>query len=190
MPGMTPEQEAKLEEINAGKGKDLSSALKAVVLRFGKPKGQLPDATIPDLEKSGGGSVDIDTTPVPAKKQQMATSITKFEDAFKYSIIHESACDNVAIENVTSEPGSIYSISLTNPHQQDTAYFKFFDTADVTMGTTVAEMVLKIPGASTYVYEMPTGVPFDSFSFACTKFQNPADNTAPSATISVKIVTS
>ena len=69
MPGMTPEQEAKLEEINAGKGKDLSSALKAVVLRFGKPKGQLPDATIPDLEKSGGGSVDIDTTPVPAKKQ-------------------------------------------------------------------------------------------------------------------------
>jgi hypothetical protein len=68
MPGMTDEEKAKLDEINAGKGKDMSSAQKAVVLRFGKPKGQLPDATIPDLEKSGGGSVDFNPQSVEEKK--------------------------------------------------------------------------------------------------------------------------
>ena len=68
MAGMTPEQEAKLAEINAGKGKDLSAPQKTVVLMFGKPKGQLPDATIPDLEKSGGGSVEFNPQPVEEKK--------------------------------------------------------------------------------------------------------------------------
>lgn len=117
----------------------------------------------------------------------MATSITKFEDAFKYRVIHDPACNNTSIDNITSEPGSIYSISLENPHQ-DTAYFKFFDSADVEMGTTVAEMVLKVPGSSTYVYEMPIGLPFTNLSIACTKNANPIDNTAPTANISVKIV--
>ena len=119
----------------------------------------------------------------------MATSITKFEDAFKYKLIQESSCTQTAVVNTTSEPGSIYSISLVNSHS-DAAYFKFFDVPSVTMGTTVADMVLKIKGSSTYVYEMPTGLPFTYLSFACTKNQNPTDNTAPSAGIVVKIVAS
>ena len=69
MPGMTEEQEEKLKEINAGKGKDLTAAQKAIVVQYGMKKGgydpkkPLPDATIPDLKKSGGGSVDIDPGP-------------------------------------------------------------------------------------------------------------------------------
>jgi hypothetical protein len=81
MSGLTPEQEAKLNEIDAGEGKNLTPAQKAVVLKFGTiqikadappmgmkkggydPDKPLPDATIPDLEKSGGGSVDVDPGP-------------------------------------------------------------------------------------------------------------------------------
>ena len=37
MAGLTPEQEAKLSEIEAGKGKELSAAQKAIMLQFGKP---------------------------------------------------------------------------------------------------------------------------------------------------------
>jgi len=35
MPGLTPEQEAKLNEIDAGEGKNLTPAQKAVMLKFG-----------------------------------------------------------------------------------------------------------------------------------------------------------
>tara|TARA_R110000737_G_scaffold128175_2_gene160705 strand:- start:1184 stop:1402 length:219 start_codon:yes stop_codon:yes gene_type:complete len=35
MPGLTPEQEAKLDDIDAGEGKNLTPAQKAVMLKFG-----------------------------------------------------------------------------------------------------------------------------------------------------------
>jgi|TARA_Y100000401_G_C8290571_1_gene208452 hypothetical protein len=38
MPGMTEEQTKKLDEINAGEGKKLSAAQKAIMLKFGRPK--------------------------------------------------------------------------------------------------------------------------------------------------------
>ena len=82
MPGLTPEQEEKLAEINSTEGgKSLKPSQKAAILKFGTiqikadappmgmkkggydPDKPLPDATIPDLKKSGGGSVDIDPGP-------------------------------------------------------------------------------------------------------------------------------
>lgn len=119
----------------------------------------------------------------------MATSITKFEDAFDYKVVKETSCTNTAVVNTTSEPGSIHSIALVNPHASE-AYFHFFDAVAVTMGTTVADMILKVKGSSTYVYEIPTGLPFTYLSFACTANQNPFDNTAPGAGVDVKIVCS
>ena len=120
----------------------------------------------------------------------MATSITKFEDAFDYKIINESACTNVAVVNVTSEPGSIYSISIDNSNSQSESYFKFFDSDSVTIGATVADMVLKVAASSKYVYDIPKGLPFTYLSFACTANANPVDNAAPGATLVVNIVAS
>jgi len=120
----------------------------------------------------------------------MATSITKFENAFDYKVIVESACSNTAIQNVTSEPGSIYSISLDNSISQSDSYFKFFDSSSVTMGSTVADMVLKVKASSTYVFEIPNGLPFTYLSFACTANQNPSDNTATGGNVVVRITAS
>ena len=116
----------------------------------------------------------------------MALSITKFEDAFDYKIVRETVCNNTAIVNVTSEPGSIYSISLKNS-TSSAAYFKFFDLSSVIMGSSV-------DANTTTVYNIPDGYPFTNISFACTLNQNPVDNTALTAnnneTVDVKIVCS
>ena len=121
----------------------------------------------------------------------MATSITKFEDAFDYKVVRETVCNNTAIVNATSAPGSIYSISLTNGTASQT-HFKFFDAASVTMGTTIADMVLRVEGNTTTVFNIPDGLEFTYLSFACTLNQDPADNTAitanSGATVDVKIV--
>ena len=121
----------------------------------------------------------------------MALSKTKFEDAFDYKVIHETVCSNTAIVNASSEPGFIHSITLTNAINS-AAYFKFFDAASVTMGTTVADLVLRVAASSTTVFSIPDGLPFTFLSFACTVNPNPQDNTALTAnsgeTVDVKIV--
>tara|TARA_R100001163_G_scaffold59727_1_gene48615 strand:+ start:378 stop:596 length:219 start_codon:yes stop_codon:yes gene_type:complete len=57
MPNLTPEQVAKLDEIDAGEGKNLTPAQKAVILKFGtidikadKPKSDM-SANIPEGPK-------------------------------------------------------------------------------------------------------------------------------------------
>lgn len=57
MSGLTPEQEAKLAQINAGEGKNLTPAQKAVAIKFGtieikadKPKSDM-SANIPEGPK-------------------------------------------------------------------------------------------------------------------------------------------
>lgn len=110
----------------------------------------------------------------------MALSITKFGDAFDYKVVHETVCNNTAKVNVTSSAGSIYSINLING-TTSAAYFKFFDAESVTMGTTVADLVFRVPASSTKMFTMPDGLPFSNLSFACTLNQNPVDNNALTA---------
>lgn len=116
----------------------------------------------------------------------MALSKTKFEDAFKYEIVQETACDETAIVNTTSGPGSIYAIHFVNSN--NAASLKLFDAESVTMATTVADMVFKIPATSTTMIEIPQGLPYTYLSFAVTANSNPQDNTAPAAGVTVRFL--
>ena len=116
----------------------------------------------------------------------MALSKTKFEDAFKYEIVQETACDETAIVNTTSGPGSIYAIHFVNSN--NAASLKLFDAESVTMSTTVADMVFKIPATSTTMIEIPDGLPYTYLSFAVTANSNAQDNTAPAAGVSVRFL--
>jgi|TARA_R100000231_G_scaffold45110_1_gene38976 hypothetical protein len=116
----------------------------------------------------------------------MALSKTKFEDAFKYRIVQETACDNSAIVNATSESGSIYAIHFVNG--SSAASLKVFDAEAVTLGSTNADMVFRIPASSTTMIEIPDGLPFTYLSFAVTANPNPSDNTAPAAGVNVRFL--
>ena len=118
----------------------------------------------------------------------MSLSATSFEDAFKYKIVQETSCTNSAIVNAASVSGSIYAIQFVN--SSSAASFKFFDNDVVSMGATVADMVFRVPASATTVIEIPDGLPFTSLSFAVTANPNPADNTAPLAGVTVRILVS
>ena len=118
----------------------------------------------------------------------MALSKTKFEDAFKYKVVQETSCDQSAIVNTTSGPGSIYAIHFVNSNSA--ASLKLFDADFVNMGSTVADMVFRIPASSTTMIEIPEGLPFTYLSFAVTANPNPADNTAPAAGVNVRFLVS
>ena len=116
----------------------------------------------------------------------MAASITKFEDAFKYKVIQETACDNSIIANAASEPGSIYAIHFVN--SSSAASFKLFDQAVPVLGQSTADMVFRIPANATTLIEIPDGLSFTYLSFAVTANPNPVDATAPAAGVNVRIL--
>tara|TARA_R100000322_G_scaffold165275_1_gene130460 strand:- start:209 stop:565 length:357 start_codon:yes stop_codon:yes gene_type:complete len=116
----------------------------------------------------------------------MALSKTKFEDAFKYEVVQETACDESAIVNTTSGPGSIFSIHFVNSN--NAASLKLFDSEVVTMGVTVADMVFRIPANATTMIEIPQGLPYTYLTFAVTANPNPQDNTAPAAGVNVRFL--
>tara|TARA_R100001126_G_C4765687_1_gene119908 strand:- start:98 stop:454 length:357 start_codon:yes stop_codon:yes gene_type:complete len=118
----------------------------------------------------------------------MALSATSFETAFKYKVIQETACDESAIVNAATSAGSIHAIEFVN--SSSAASFKFFDTDVVTMGSTFADMVFRIPANATTVIDIPEGLPFTCVSFAVTANPNPIDNTAPAAGVTVRLLVS
>ena len=118
----------------------------------------------------------------------MATTATTFHDAVDYKIIRESATTTTVISNVTTTPGSLYSVKMING-SSSIAYLKIFDAAAVTLGTTQPILVLPVAGSGNEVYEIPGGLPFTTLSFAATLNQNPLDTTVPSGgTVDVKLI--
>ena len=119
----------------------------------------------------------------------MAFKATGFHDAVSYKIIHESAATNSDYQNVTTAPGTLYSIKAVNGNST-AAYLKIFDSPNAVGGTTSPILVFRISGNSTEIYEIPGGLEFENLSFTATLNQNPLDNTAPAATLDVKLVCS
>ncbi len=119
----------------------------------------------------------------------MAFKATGFQDATDYKIVHESGATNEDYKNVTTAPGTLYSIKAVNSHGT-AGYLKFFDAADATGGATLPFLVFRVNGSQTEVYEIPGGLSFTNLSFTATLNQNPLDNTAPAGTIDVKLVCS
>ena len=119
----------------------------------------------------------------------MAFKATGFHDAVSYKIIHESAATNNDYQNVTTSPGSLYSIKAYNSNSTD-AYLKFFDTANALGGQSDPILVLRVTGSATEIYEIPGGLAFDNLSFTATLNKNPGDDTSPAATLDVKLVCS
>ena len=119
----------------------------------------------------------------------MAFKATGFHDAVSYKIVHESAATNSDYQNVTTSPGTLYTIKAYNSNS-NAAYLKFYNTANAVGGQSAPILVLRVSGQTTELYEIPGGLAFDNLSFTATLNKNPTDNTSPTATLDVKLVCS
>ena len=119
----------------------------------------------------------------------MTFKATGFHDALDYKIVHESAATNSDYQNVTTSPGTLYSCLAVNS-TGTAGYIKIFDSANAVGGTTQPILVFRIGASATELYEIPGGLSFTNLSFTATLNQRPLDDTAPAATIDVKLVCS
>lgn len=122
----------------------------------------------------------------------MALSVSGFDGALDYKIIHESAATATANKNVTSSSGSLMSVFIDNTSGTQVCYAKLYDGEDCTVGTTAPDIVLKCASASTQRYDFEEGFTFSNLSMWVTKLPAHTDTTVPTVsggTVGLTLVT-
>jgi hypothetical protein len=84
-----------------------------------------------------------------------------------YKIVSDTRLDQTAIIDVTQGSGVLRSIEVdaTATNQNQHQYLKLkFTTSEVTVGTTVPDMMIQCPAQKRFVTEFPGGLRFTSLS--------------------------
>tara|TARA_R100001126_G_C4822300_1_gene147358 strand:+ start:85 stop:471 length:387 start_codon:yes stop_codon:yes gene_type:complete len=82
-----------------------------------------------------------------------------------YKIVEDSRLAEVAIVDVTQGSGTLRSIEVDASNANAHQYLKLkFTTTDVTVGTTVPDMIIFCASQKRFTQAMPSGLSFDGLS--------------------------
>jgi hypothetical protein len=118
----------------------------------------------------------------------MVLSAAQFDSSvLSYKIIKQTIVNATPNVDVTSEPGSLYSIKVVNG-SSSTGYVKLtISESSVTVGTTLPEMMMKVAAAETKQWAIPEGLSFTKLSFWCVTDSADSDTTSPTLNSSVGV---
>lgn len=112
--------------------------------------------------------------------------------------IYDADIDENIRNDIAGGSGVLFSVMVTNPHA-DHSHLYLYDAAEATVGTTVVDWSLPIPGSATIIYTFTDGaggqggVAFTNLSIACVKEVGAANgpagsgSTAPTGTNILKM---
>jgi hypothetical protein len=105
-------------------------------------------------------------------------------------IVNDDA-DETSNNSVTGASGSIYQLEIDNTNNSDNpAYLKIYDNASPVVGTTAPDFIFKAAISKTMSLAIPSGLPFNSLSFAVVVSGGTAGTTGPTNPVIVRMVTS
>jgi hypothetical protein len=115
-------------------------------------------------------------------------------DVLTYKVIYDSTLDATPNDDVTTEPGFLYSIVIANTNGTHAGVLKISLTATtVTLGAgspTPPDIMISVPLSTTTRVTIPGGVAFTKLSFWQTTSTADAAATATSTAFAVTLVTS
>jgi hypothetical protein len=89
-----------------------------------------------------------------------------------YKIVEDARLDHTAIVDVVQGSGTLRTIEVDATAAQSHQYLKLrFTSTEITVGTTVPEMVLFVASAKRFVTEIPGGITFTGLSAWLTSSQ-------------------
>ena len=105
-------------------------------------------------------------------------------------VVQDPAAAAVGQDNVTGAASTVYHLEVDNTANAGTpVYFKFFDLADPTIGTSAPQHTFYVPGDAVGVFTCADGWVFGvAVSYACVTGREVASTAAPSASVPVKII--
>ena len=113
----------------------------------------------------------------------MALSAAQFDaSVLNYKIVKQTITNSTPNIDVTSEPGSLYSIKVVNASSSNSYVKLTISESSVTVGTTLPEMMIRVNAAETKQWAIPDGLSFTKLSFWCVT--GPTDNNTTSPTLS------
>ena len=119
----------------------------------------------------------------------MALTTTTYSIPLTYKVTTDTALTNAAVTSVTGTSGSIYHIEIVNGNSHN-VYVKFFNSADVTVGTTIPYAIFRARATETYIVEIPEGLNFSTaISMVCTQTSGVPGTTAPGSAITDRLMT-
>lgn len=128
----------------------------------------------------------------------MAFKTADFDSSIlPYKIIHDTALSGSSsgtattrVDMTNGESGFLYSMALLNGSSAAVFLKMTFAEATVTLGTTNADLMIKIPASTQVEYTMPEGIDFTNLSMWCVTSGAVAGTTAPGGSVLVTLVTS
>jgi hypothetical protein len=88
----------------------------------------------------------------------MATSATLPLARITSQMVKNTAVGASADNHLTGSNATIYMLDITNNHGSAKGYFKIFDSANPTVGTTSPEIIIPIAGAQRQIVTIAEGI--------------------------------
>lgn len=114
----------------------------------------------------------------------MAVSTTPQTNPLGVDLVVDTDADNTGQANTTGSTGTLHVVDVDNTANGAASYVKFYDATSVTVGTTVPDLVLKVPASVRRQFVMPGGIAFATgFSHACVTAGGTAGTTSPGSAV-------
>jgi hypothetical protein len=107
-----------------------------------------------------------------------------------YTLVKDGTCDNAAEKDVMAGPCRLASLYVNNAENSASSYLKLYDDENPTVGTTVPDFVIEVPGRfiGSLPCNPPNGYPFSTgLSFAAVTAGGTAGTTSPSSSFVVEL---
>ena len=120
----------------------------------------------------------------------MAAETTSLFNPFGTRVIRDTAVTNSAVTGHTGDT-EIYAIEFDNTMNSSVTYFKMYQAASPTIGTTPPSFVLKAAASTKEYFSMPTGLDHDTaitYLATTTQANNVGSPSAPSNACTVNIL--
>lgn len=120
-----------------------------------------------------------------------AFSVTPQASPLGAKLVEIPSASETVCANVTGGAGILYNVDIDNEgNAGEDIYVKLFDTASVTLGTTVPDWVFLIKGGTRRSYVIPEGIAFAALSVAAVLTGGTVGATPPTSAVPVRLVTS
>ena len=121
----------------------------------------------------------------------MAASLTTQHGVLGGKFVSDSSANAVIDANVTGGASNIFYVEIDNTANSAASYLKLYDNANVTVGTTAPNMVLRCAASKKQYFVTPQGVAFASaLSYACTTTGGTGGTSSPQNAVIVKMIVS
>lgn len=120
----------------------------------------------------------------------MAATKVTLGTYFGNIVISDDDVDENAVDNVTGAASTVHLIQIDNTANTGTrVFFKMYDVADATVGTTAPDYVLPVPGGVKRSFVSADGFNFGTaVSYGCVTGASKADTTAPSSAVKIVLI--